>query len=324
MAQRGRPRKIEPQPPTSSDSRHEFYCSRCGRSYPVQRGNFPYSQSPLYAGNNHYATICSACLDELYEFYTKTLGSEMEAMRRICSKIDMYFSMDAYAMTNKASMESSRVGMYTSRLALKQFKGKTYDTTIAEGNTGQLSDNKQVVSDKTRKFFGSGFSDEDYLYLQEQYDDWISRYECQTKAQEEIFKNLAFAQLNILKAQRKGERVPEAQKALQELLKIQNITPSQRNDNTFAEQNTMGTLIHKFETEQPIMEPLPEWKDPDGIVRYITVYFLGHLCKMMGIKNRYSKMYEDEMQRYHVNRPEYEEDDEALFDAVFGGHIDGQ
>ena len=39
----------------------------------------------------------------------------------------------------------------------------------------------------------------------------------------------------------------------------------------------------------------------------------------MGLKNRYSKLYEEEMKKYSVTKPEYEDDDEALFDAVFGG-----
>ena len=89
-----------------------------------------------------------------------------------------------------------------------------------------------------------------------------------------------------------------------------------------AEQNTFGTLIRKWENEKPIPEPDEEWKDVDGIVRYITVYFLGHLCKMMGIKNSYPRMYEAEMAKYKVEKPEYEDDDEALFDAVFGGELD--
>ena len=32
------------------------------------------------------------------------------------------------------------------------------------------------------------------------------------------------------------------------------------------------------------VEEIQTWKDVDGIAKYITVYFLGHLCKMIGIK----------------------------------------
>ena len=46
---------------------------------------------------------------------------------------------------------------------------------------------------------------------------------------------------------------------------------------------------------------LPEWKDADNIQKLFNIYFLGHLYKMLNIKNRYSKMYEDEMQKYRVN-----------------------
>lgn len=319
MAQRGRPRKTDSRPKASSDKRTEYYCSRCGRSYPQQRGNFSYSQSSLYDGNNHYLTICTTCVDELYDHYVDTLGSEQAAMRRICSKLDIYYKPELFGDTKQPSDDVSRIGQYVSRLALRQYKGKTYDTTLDEEHV-EDPETKSSVRQKTKKFFGEGFEDSDYLFLESQYDDWITRYECQTKGQEELFKNLSFAQLNIVKAQRDGKKVKEAMDAFQQLMRTANITPAQRNDNALADQNTFGTLIRKWENDRPIAEPLPEWRDVDGIVRYVTVYFLGHLCKMMGIENRYSRMYEQEMEKYRVERPEYEEDDEALFDSVFGGH----
>jgi len=321
MAQRGRPSKTDSRPKPSSDQRTEYYCSRCGRAYPQQRGNFPYNQSSLYEGNNHYATLCYTCVDELFDHYTETLGSEVAALRRICSKLDMYFNPEVFAMTEKTNVDTSRFAMYVSRLSLRAYKGKTYDTTLDEEKDLSGNDARSSVTKKTKKFFGDGFEESDYQFLEAQYTDWITRYECQTKAQEELFKNLSFAQLNIVKAQREGKKVKDAQDAFQQLLRTQNITPSQRNDNALADQNTFGTLIRKWETERPISDPLPEWQDVDGIVRYITVYFLGHLCKMIGLKNRYSRMYDQEMEKYRVERPEYEEDDEALFDSVFGGHV---
>ena len=58
----------------------------------------------------------------------------------------------------------------------------------------------------------------------------------------------------------------------------------------------------------------------DGIVKYISIWFLGHLCKMLGIKNAYCKMYERELEKMRIENPELdEEDDETLFDDIFGG-----
>ena len=54
--------------------------------------------------------------------------------------------------------------------------------------------------------------------------------------------------------------------------------------------------------------------------RYITIYFLGHLCKMLKINNRYSSLYEEEMAKYRVEVPELEEaDDEDVFNYIIGG-----
>lgn len=41
---------------------------------------------------------------------------------------------------------------------------------------------------------------------------------------------------------------------------------------------------------------------------------------MLGIKNTYCKLYEDEMERLRVERPDLEdEDDEGAFNDIFGG-----
>ena len=65
----------------------------------------------------------------------------------------------------------------------------------------------EKIASKAAKFFGSGFTNEEYVYLQEQYDDWVTRHECQTKAQEEIFKQICFTQLNLLLIKRKILRI---------------------------------------------------------------------------------------------------------------------
>lgn len=76
-------------------------------------------------------------------------------------------------------------------------------------------------------------------------------------------------------------------------------------------------MIKNFEEHDPIPEPLPEWQDVDGIAKNITVYFLGHLCKMLGIKNRYSDLYEAEMDKYKAEVPvDDDADSEDVFDAI--------
>lgn len=308
----------------TEEEKPSFYeCCSCKKQFKKLDDNFPASQSNIYSAN-HKLPICKSCLDKLYEHYCIALGSEDASIRRICMKFDIYFDQSLLNASRKITKDRSRIHTYISRANLTQYKDKTYDTTIDEETNFTISTvedakDSKGVKQKTIKFFGLGFIEDDYKALQEQYDDWTARHECKTKAQEELFKNLCIAQLNIQKAQQTNGKVSEAMKSFQDLLGSANIKPAQTNDNALADQNTFGTLIQKWETERPIPEPDDEWKDVDGIVKYITTWFLGHLCKMMGIKNSYSRLYENEMAKYKVDKPQYENDDEALFDDVFGG-----
>ena len=315
---------IKPIEPVAEDY---YKCCTCGKKYTKQSGNFSYSQSPLYKGNNSFLPICNNCLENLVEQYTELLGSQNEAIKRVCLHWDIYFSDSILNSTKKIDVNRSRIKCYVKNCNLQQNAGKTFDTYLKEINSEridtindleELKQDKEIkVNQKTIKFFGLGYTPEQYRFLQDQYDDWTHRHECRTKSQEEVFKNLCIAQLNIQIAQQTGGKVKDAMDSFQNLLGTANLKPCQTNENALADQNTFGTLIKKWENEKPISEPDPEWKDVDGIARYIHIYFLGHLCKMMGIKNSYSRMYDEEMEKYRVEKPEYEGDDEALFDAVF-------
>lgn len=318
--------QIKPVEPVVED---DYKCCTCGKKYKKQSGNFSYSQSPLYKGNNSFLPICNNCLENLVEQYTELLGSQNEAIERVCLHWDIYVSDSILNSTKKIDTNRSRIKCYIKNCNLQQNAGKTYDTYLKEISDERINsidsleeakENKDFkVAQKTIKFFGLGYTQEQYLFLQNQYEDWIHRHQCETKAQEELFKNLCIAQLNINIAQQTNGKVSEAMKTFQDLLGSANLKPTQTNDNALADSNTFGTLIKRWEETTPVPEPNPEWKDVDGIIRYISIYFLGHLCKMMGIKNTYSRMYEDEMAKYRVEKPEYEGDDEAIFDAVFGG-----
>jgi len=316
----------------SEEEKPSFYeCCTCKKHYKKLDDNFPASQSNIYAANQKLP-ICKICLDKLYDHYCIALGNEDDAIRRICMKFDIYFDQSLLNASRKITKDRSRIHTYISRANLTQYKDKTYDTTIDEEKRGNiieseddldnLTDAKGNISKKMLLFWGTGFSPEDYIFLNVQYKDWTGRHECKTKAQESLFQKICLLEMQINKAIQKGDKIEQLMNAYNTLLGSANVKPVQTNDNTLAEQNTLGTLIKKWENEKPIPEPSEDWKDVDRIGKYITIYFLGHLCKMMGIKNSYSRMYEEEMDKYKVNKPEYEDDDEALFDAVFGGGLD--
>ena len=180
---------------------------------------------------------------------------------------------------------------------------------------------EKEVSDETKLFFGVGVAtDEEYIYLQNQYDDWTSRYECNNKSQEEIFKQICFVQLDIVRARRKGIDTRDLQQAFLKLLDSANIQPKQIATSSDDLSNVFGVRISDWENSAPTPNIDESLQDVDNIGRYIDVFFKGHLCKSMGIKNVFSNLYQKFMKKYTVEKPEYEDDEgnDALFDAIFG------
>ena len=257
---------------------------------------------------------------------------------------DKYYSEKIFNSVVKTREEKPEysswtfVQLYMKHANMYQYATKTYDDTINDNYkpkrgkkssdeddmSGLTDDEKSIVSEAI-VMFGKGFDDEDYLYLHEQYKDWTTRHECNTKAQEEVFKRICFTQLELLKASRKGDPTDKLDATFQKLLETAKLQPKQNSNDSTADAHTFGTLIDKWENTKPIPEVEEDLKDVDGIGRYIDVFFRGHTARMLGVKNALSNLYTKYMSKYTVERPEYkdDEDNEALFDAIFGRDLDG-
>lgn len=263
--------------------------------------------------------------------------SDKKAVERICMILDVYYNHDVFdRITDKCQdkLDTGIILRYIQQTKLRQYRNKNYGTTLSEKFNAvhiketvcDVCEEQEEQEDKSdikaaSAIFGDGFSDEDYIFLKTQYDDWTARHECNTKAQEEIFKRLCFKQLEILKATRAGEDTKHLDATFRDLLDTAKLQPKQNSGETVSDAQTFGTLIDKWENTRPLPEIDEELKDVDKIGLLINVFFKGHLAKMMGLKNAFSNLYTKYMKRYTVEKPEYEddEDSEALFDAVFGG-----
>lgn len=309
----------------------DYMCTSCGKEYVKQNGNFYKSRSPYYKANDYFLPICKHCIDNYFLQYQDEMRlSEDEALKRIAMHCDLYYGATLLeGSENNASLTNTgRLIGYIKTANLNQYNGKTFDTYLNE----QESDEAIIDATKYRnmedekisdlgfspedvEFFGFGYTSEDYIWLSSQYKDWISRHECKTKAQEEIFKNLSIIQLQIQKTG-SGKNYDRLINSYNTLMTSANIKPVQTQENTLTDQNTFGTLIQKWENEDPVPEMSDEFKDVDGIREYISVWFFGHLCKMFGIKNSYSEKYEKAISEQTVAPPEYVEEDEGSIDEM--------
>lgn len=327
----------------AENSKEKIACFNCGNKY--IEANY-YKSNSIFYSNNGKIPYCKQCLKKFYQDlvhkYTNEGYSnpERKAVKRLCMVLDIYYRDDVYdsalRKAESAEMDVLPFTAYMNIIQLSQYnrKKQTYENTISDeeekqkesfltSTLGEIS-NSANIDPKVKDFWGHGFDSEDYKFLQREYEDWVTRHECQTKAQEEVFKRICFKQLEILKATRAGEDTKNLDDTFQKLLDTAKLQPKQNSNEAVSDAQTFGTLIDRWENTRPLPEIDEELKDVDKVGLYLDTFFRGHLAKMMGLKNGYSHLYDDYMKRYTVEKPEYESDEgtEALFDAIFGNAMD--
>lgn len=264
--------------------------------------------------------VCKKCANELYHLYTTKYGDNKFALRLLCANFDIYYD-DDIATDILGYMPTKHVYEYIKKVeAANGDIRRTYaDTLLREGyspstinSDDDLLEGHVGVKKKTVRMFGYGYTDEDYQFLQSEYDDWTHRYECNEKSLEESIKNICLMQLNIRKAQQSGADATKLIKSMNECIGMANLKPVSNSEEKQA--YSFGELVFMGEKEEPIRED-PAFKDADGIQKYIGTFFFGQLAKIFGKRNQFSDMYDEELAKYTVEPPksdaeEYDDEEE--------------
>jgi hypothetical protein len=306
------------------------YCPHCGK---WKTSKAFYSSTETKSGIEHYA--CKECLLDMCTDIDKN-GVRIDNREKTIEtfrRLNWYFSdkdykaqLDILSEGTGEKIRSTAVQQFTVMIKslpqyrLKKFSDSEFDIEDIDNNTEENTKIIQKTIKSAKKRFGSDYTNEELMFLENEYQDWVSRYECSQKAQEETFENLSILKLMKRVALKKGQSTKDIDKAYQDWLDTGNLKPKQNMLDTFSDAQTLGTLIQKYEETRPLPDIDPELEDVDKIGTYIDVFYRGHACKMLGLKNRFSNLYEKFMSKYAVKPPEYDEetDSEVLFDKIFG------
>lgn len=311
------------------------YCVRCGTAYSRKKGYFPVSHSPMYRGSG-YLPWCNECIDKMYEEYIRDLGDK-EAVRRMCMKMDLYWNESIYAMAERTAGTNSRIRNYIGKTNIIRYIDKTFDDTlreeatssepadkfqfpIPEENDGEVED---IPTDPAIiEFWGPGFDHDFYMELERHYNDWTGEIENLKQNERTLYKQICMQEVIIARDAAAGRPTDKSVNLLNTLLGSMNLKPSQQKEEADAELEKMplGVGIQKWEFNRPLPETPKENRDVRRTIKNITTWYLGHACKMVGLKNSYTRMYEEAMNELRVKRPEYdEEDDDSVLSDIFGG-----
>lgn len=329
-------------------------CYKCGTKFGRRKGYFPVNYAILYKGVG-YLHICKGCIDSMYNSYLSQCNDAKDAVRQMCRKLDLYWSDRVYDMVAKKTTTRSMMTQYIAKINTSSYIGKSYDDTLSDEGTlwnfktsnddedfntetkekkeqpehiSENEDDDYEVPDDVMEFWGSGYSPSMYKELEQRRQYWMSRFPEDMELDigtEALIRQICSLEIDINRDRIAGRAVDKSVNALNTLLGSANLKPTQKKENTDTsmEKNPLGVWTQIWETKRPVPEADPELKDVDGIIRYILIWFLGHLCKMLGIKNTYSKLYEEEIARIRVDKPEYEDDDdETMLYKLFGNDED--
>lgn len=326
-------------------------CSKCGVAYGRRKGNFPVSYSILYKGMG-YIPICKDCIDAMYNTYLAQCGDARDAVHQMCRKLDLFWSDKVYDMVAAKNTPRSMMTQYIAKTNTSAYIGKSYDDTLLSEGTmwtfrSSAVDEQSAEEDFPQSpqehedediqldqdiiaFWGPGYTSKMYAELEQRRSYWMSRFPSDVELDigtEALIRQICSLEIDINRDRAAGRSVDKSITALNTLLGSANLKPAQRKqedmDATLASV-PMGVWLYRYENKRPLPEIDDNLKDVNGIKRYIFTWF-GHVLKMLGVKNKYSQLYDEEIERLRVERPEYDGDDDELYLSSIGAdiHLEG-
>lgn len=320
-------------------------CRKCGTAYGRLKGYFPVSYSYLYKGTG-YLPYCKDCVDGMFAAYLQECKDSKVAVRQMCRKLDLYWSEKVYEAVERQNSTRSMMTSYITKINAVKLASKSYDDTLREEGalwlepkayanmetviTGvDISDEALNVSDDIVLFWGPGYTPSMYMELENRRKYWMSKYPQEAELDigtEALIRQICSLEIDINKARMEGKPIDKYVNSLNTVLGSANLKPTQKKEDADAELEKMplGVGIQKWEYSRPLPPTPKEKRDINQVIKNITTWYLGHACKMVGIRNSYCKMYEDAMAELRVENPDHaEEDDDTLLNSVFGDLEEG-
>lgn len=317
------------------------YCRLCGTAYGKQNGYFYKSYGQIYKGSG-YMHVCKTCVDNLYEDFLKECEDPKLACHQVCRKFNIYWNEDIYNGVLQGSTKRTIMSGYMTRVNVVKYQGKSYDDFLREvgmlweipsqkqsgdelaplpdGNDVESESDDIEIAEEIKSAWGPGYSNKQYAELEERHKYWIKDLQQRGVDVNDIgvgalLRQIVATEIDINHSRARGSDVDKKVNTFNTLIGSAILKPSQKKSEAdMAIDNTpLGVWVLRYENEKP----LPKDENESKIKKYIHTWMFGHLAKMVGLKNSYTKLYEEEMERLRVEKPEYadEDDDDLITDA---------
>ena len=252
-------------------------CLHCGNEYAVS--SFYSHRNPLI---NEQFGFAKKCVREAIDL------NDMDTIYSFLRTMDIPYLKDFWKQANEANTET--IGTYFKNLSLKQnrdLRFKDSDDISGKTNRAELSEinyDEFEITEEILKRWGRSLEFEDYIFLEEEFES-LGGHEQETTLQERLFKNMAKTQWMANKAYEEGDhtKYEKMMKTLSAQMQDANIKPVQvKGASEDGSLKSWGEWVKLIEETEPISKQADEFKDADGIYKYMGRWYITQIKRVFG------------------------------------------
>ena len=299
-----------------NQSRDNSYCfmqlvDRCSKKNGIMPVSDFYNTNNLSLFKNGKMPICKHCFKK-YVYVDKEINIEK------FKKLLMICDMPYYEQEFRSALESKKetVGTYFKNIQLN-YKNSTWSNGDIDSlqkidviENGKIKETNFNVTSEIVNFWGKGYTNDEYKFLQEYYHDLIRIYDHSLPVQINNYRNMAKTQLQANKCLTNADMsgYDKAMKILSMLSGDSNIKPVQESSSDRTQKGGYDAFIKHIEDDEPILDWETDLGHKDEVKSLLNIFFFGHLSKVLNIKNPFKSDYDKEMESYTVQLNEVEEE----------------
>lgn len=268
----------------------EIYCRKCmGKKAP---GEF-FQAVDHFLDTNQYMSICKECISRIYVNYYNIEHSVERAIYKTCQTINVMYSPSAIealktqiTTQNRLGDDPKIFGLYKAKIAstlkgvgvAKMGDSVTMDFTFQyeNSNVPKITEVPDFEgSQGVVETWGSGFSTEDYRFLERELANFKSTHKADSYAEVVLLKEVCYKLLEIQKTRLAEHSTASGVKELQALMGTLAISPDRANQASAGKSmECFGKWIEEIEQFRPAeyFEDKSIYKDVDNIEEYGEKY----------------------------------------------------
>ncbi len=262
------------------------YCRRCME---VKTFVHFYKATDMELDKSGFFSVCKECINELVSNFINAGNSIQITVLKLCKMLNVEYNDKAIeAALKQIESKDSEIGvlfgLYRAKLIIQLRTGignksENIDMTYKDNpiiNVSNAVPSEDEVERDVVKFWGNGYSKEEYGFLEDRYSDWASSHKNDTAAERALLREVIFKELEINKARAANTSTGSLVNEFQSLLKTASLDPSKTNiANSGRNQDTFSAFIKMIEQDEPAEvfgEERDAFRDFSGIEKYFEKY----------------------------------------------------